>query len=98
MTVSPAQYFALALQSSFHGVRDRSAANIESVSILIDVAIWMSETELPVRLIAIPEGTLQGFADEVFDMNPCVTKGALSSRTIFAGATRADSGTACELA
>jgi predicted amidohydrolase len=71
MTGSPEQYVALALQPSFHGVRDRSdiMANIESVSLLIDVAIWMSETELPVRLIAIPEGTLQGFADEVFDMS-----------------------------
>ena len=29
----------------------------------------MSETELPVRLIAIPEGALQGFTDEVFDMS-----------------------------
>jgi len=29
----------------------------------------MAETELPVRLIAIPEGLFQGFNDEIFDMS-----------------------------
>ena len=70
MHPAPDSYVALALQPAFQGVqhRDQIMDNIKSVSLLIDVAIWMSETELPVRLIAIPEGTLQGFSDEVFDM------------------------------
>lgn len=71
MSNSVDPYVALALQPAFKGVRhtDQIMENIENLSLLIDVAIWMSETELPVRLVTIPEGALQGFADEVFDMS-----------------------------
>jgi len=71
MSQAPDPYVALALQPAFKGVRkkDQIMDNIENISMLMDVAIWMSETELPVRLIAIPEGALQGFADEIFDMS-----------------------------
>ena len=70
MTKAPSPYCALVLQPAFKNVRSRTEImeNIENVSLLIDIAIWMAETELPVRLIAIPEGVLQGFADEIFDM------------------------------
>jgi len=64
-------YLALALQPAFKNARNRDDImdNIASVSMLMDVAMWMAETELPVRLIAIPEGLFQGFNDEIFDMN-----------------------------
>lgn len=70
MPTSPEPYVALALQPAFRNARDRDDVrdNIAGVSRLMDVAMWMAETELPVRLIAIPEGALQGFADEIFDM------------------------------
>jgi predicted amidohydrolase len=32
-------------------------------------ASWLSSLDLPVRLVAIPEGALQGFTDEVFDLD-----------------------------
>jgi predicted amidohydrolase len=71
MTSAPDPYVALALQPAFKGVqrREQIADNLKNLSQSIDVAIWMCETELPVRLIAIPEGALQGFSDEIFDMS-----------------------------
>jgi predicted amidohydrolase len=70
MTTTPDPYLALALQPAFKNARSRDDVmdNIANVSKLMDVSLWMAETELPVRLIAIPEGALQGFADEIFDM------------------------------
>jgi len=71
MPQAPEPYVDLALQPAFRNVkhRDEILDNIKSVSQLIDFAMWLSETELPVRLIAIPEGVLQGFPDEIFDMS-----------------------------
>ncbi len=68
---APKPYVAVALQPTFKSVRHRDEIheNIRNVARLIDVAIWMTETELPVRLVAIPEGALQGFHDEIFDMS-----------------------------
>jgi len=63
------QYMALALQPTIRGCMRRSQvmANIAHISELIDAACWLSAIDLPVRLICIPEGCLQGFTDEVFD-------------------------------
>lgn len=63
------QYMALALQPTMRGCTRRSevAVNIRHISELIDAAVWLSAIDLPVRLICIPEGCLQGFTDEVFD-------------------------------
>ena len=63
------QYMALALQPTIRGCRSKSdvALNIRHISELIDAAVWLSAIDLPVRLICIPEGCLQGFTDEVFD-------------------------------
>ncbi len=63
------QYMALALQPTMRGCRRRSEVmvNIRHISELIDAAVWLSAIDLPVRLICIPEGCLQGFTDEVFD-------------------------------
>jgi len=80
MTKTPDPYLALALQPAFTNVRNREQImdNIKSVSMLMDVAMWMAETEIPVRLIAIPEGLLQGFADEIFDMKHSDYLGAIA--------------------
>ncbi|MBZ5539344.1 MAG: hydrolase [Acidobacteriia bacterium] len=63
------QYMALALQPTMRGCTKRSEVevNIRHISDLIDASIWLSSIDLPVRLICIPEGCLQGFTDEVFD-------------------------------
>ena len=49
--------------------RDEIATNLEHISHLIKAASWLSSLDLPVRLIAVPEGALQGFNDEVLDLD-----------------------------
>ena len=49
--------------------RDEIKTNLEHLSHLIKAASWLSSLDLPVRLIAIPEGALQGFNDEVLDLD-----------------------------
>jgi predicted amidohydrolase len=63
------QYEALAIQNTFWGIEKRAdiKRNIEQVSNLIGAAIWLSELEAPVKLVALSEGALTGFTDEVFD-------------------------------
>lgn len=63
------QYVALALQPIMRGCQKRSEIvnNIKHLYELIDAAVWLSGIDAPVRLIAIPEGALQGFTDEIFD-------------------------------
>lgn len=63
------QYMALALQPIMRGCEKRSEiiVNLRHISELINAAVWLSAIDLPVRLVAIPEGCLQGFTDEVFD-------------------------------
>ena len=63
------QYMALALQPIMRGCKKRSEiiVNLRHISELIDAAVWLSAIDLPVRLVTIPEGCLQGFTDEVFD-------------------------------
>src|SRR5437870_7618269 len=64
-------YQALGLVPTMWGIRrrDEIATNLEHLSHLIKAASWLSSLDLPVRLIAIPEGALQGFNDEVLDLN-----------------------------
>jgi len=63
------QYMALALQTVMRGAFTRAdiKVNIEHIAELARGAVWLSAIDMPVRLIAIPEGALQGFTDEVFD-------------------------------
>ncbi len=53
------------------GIRKREdiAVNLENLRHLVKAAAWLSSLELPVRLIALPEGALQGFNDEVLDLD-----------------------------
>src|SRR5258707_13456001 len=53
------------------GIRYRNEikTNLEHLSHLIKAASWLSCLDLPVRLIAIPEGALQGFNHEVLDLD-----------------------------
>jgi predicted amidohydrolase len=64
-------YQALGLVPTMRGIRHRGEiqANLEHLSHLIKAASWLSSLDLPVRLIAIPEGALQGFNDEVLDLD-----------------------------
>jgi predicted amidohydrolase len=67
----PSPYTAVGLVPTVRGVRQRSdiQRNLDHIAHLIAAASWLSSLDLPVRLIAIPEGALQGFTDEVFDLD-----------------------------
>jgi predicted amidohydrolase len=63
------QYMALALQPVMRGTHQRAdiERNLDHIAELARAAVWLTDIDLPVRLITIPEGALQGFTDEIFD-------------------------------
>ncbi len=67
----PEPYTAIGLIPTVRGVRQRAEIerNLEHLSHLMAAASWLSSLDLPVRLVVIPEGALQGFTDEVFDLD-----------------------------
>src|SRR5262249_41545125 len=64
-------YTAVGLIPTVRGIRKRKdiMTNLEHLSHLVKAASWLSSLDLPVRLIAFPEGALQGFNDEVLDLD-----------------------------
>lgn len=64
-------YTAVGLIPTVRGIRKREdiRLNLEHLESLVNAAFWLSSLDLPVRLIAIPEGALQGFNDEVLDVD-----------------------------
>jgi predicted amidohydrolase len=64
-------YQAVGLIPTIRGIRHRDEIswNLEHIAHLIKAAAWLSSLDLPVRLIAIPEGGLQGFSDEILDLD-----------------------------
>jgi predicted amidohydrolase len=62
-------YVAVGVSHTVRGVlkREHIKLNIEHLHEVCAAACWLSSLDLPVRLIVIPEGGLQGFTDEVFD-------------------------------
>src|SRR5438132_9260932 len=67
--ISP--YTAVGLIPTVRGIRRREdiKINLEHLAHLFKAASWLSSLDLPVRLIAIPEGGLQAFTDEVLDLD-----------------------------
>src|SRR5213082_2238479 len=67
--ISP--YTAVGLIPTVRGIRRREdiKINLEHLAHLFKAASWLSSLDLPVRLIAIPEGALQAFNDEVLDLD-----------------------------
>ena len=64
-------YTAVGLIPTVRGIRKRAdiMTNIEHLKHLVKAASWLSSLDLPVRLIAFPEGALQAFNDEVLDLD-----------------------------
>src|SRR5436309_14865834 len=64
-------YTCVGLVPTVRGIRKRKdiKINLERLSHLVKAACWLTSLDLPVRLIAFPEGALQGFNDEVLDHN-----------------------------
>ncbi len=63
-------YTAVALQTSVHNVpnRDQVEVNLKHIGNMVDLVVHICSLELPVRLIALGEGAIQGFIDEIIDM------------------------------
>jgi predicted amidohydrolase len=66
-----APYTAVGLIPTVRGIRKREdiSANLEHIRHMTKAAAWLSSLDLPVRLIALPEGALQGFNDEILDLD-----------------------------
>src|SRR5256885_11509484 len=64
-------YTAVGLIRTVRGIRKRKdiKLNLEHLHHLVKAASWLSSLDLPVRLIAFPEGALQAFNDEVLDLD-----------------------------
>jgi hypothetical protein len=64
-------FTAVGLVPTIRGIRSRKdiKINLEHLKHLVKAANWLSGLSLPVRLIAIPEGALQAFNDEVLDID-----------------------------
>src|SRR6266700_1658476 len=64
-------YTAVGLVPAVRGIRTRAdiGRNLEHISHLFKAASWLSSLDLPVRLVAVPEGGLQAFNDEVLDLD-----------------------------
>lgn len=64
-------YQAVGLVPTMRGIRSRDDIkhNIDHIGHMFKAASWLSSLDLPVRLVAIPEGALQGFNDEILDVD-----------------------------
>ncbi len=64
-------FTAVGLVPAVRGIRTRAdiRINLENLAHLTKAAVWLSSLDLPVRLVALPEGALQGFNDEVLDLD-----------------------------
>ena len=64
-------YLAVGLQTKIKHVATRPEVekNLVHIGNMIDMVTHMCSLELPVRLIALGEGAIQGFVDEIMDMD-----------------------------
>src|SRR5512132_3067512 len=64
-------YQAIGLVPTIWGIRRREdiRRSLEHLDHLVTASAWLGGLDLPVGLIAIPEGALQGFNDEVLDLD-----------------------------
>src|SRR5215472_13834077 len=64
-------YTAVGLIPTFWGARRREdiSKNLDHLQHVANAAVMLCSLDIPVRLIVIPEGALQGFNDEVMDVD-----------------------------
>ncbi|MEX2454538.1 MAG: nitrilase-related carbon-nitrogen hydrolase [Rhodospirillaceae bacterium] len=64
-------YQAVGLIPTVRGIRTRAdiMLNLEHLKHMMKAATWLSGLDIPVRLVAFPEGALQAFNDEVLDLD-----------------------------
>ena len=65
-------YQAVALQTTVHHVTSRGEVekNLKHIGDMVDLVMHICSLELPVRLIALGEGAIQGFVDEILNLAP----------------------------
>lgn len=65
-------YMAVGLQTTVRHVttRDEVKQNLDHICGMIDLVMHMCSMELPVKLVALSEGAVQGFADEILHLTP----------------------------
>ena len=65
-----APYIAIGLSTVVYGIADRRhiTHNLETIEDAIHAAVSMVGINLPVKIIALTEGALTGFTDEIFDL------------------------------
>jgi predicted amidohydrolase len=69
--MAPEPYNVVGLIPTVWGINRREdiIKNIDHLGHMVKAACWLSSLDLPVKLIALPEGALQGFNDEVLDLD-----------------------------
>ncbi|GEA49493.1 hydrolase [Vibrio inusitatus NBRC 102082] len=67
--IPPYTAVGLTSETKFIQHRDEIPAIIDEIANLARTAVFFSSFELPVKLVALTEGALQGFIDEVLDMS-----------------------------
>ena len=69
-----APYMAVGLSTIVHGIAERRhiQRNLDIIEDAIHAAVSIIGINMPVKLIALAEGALTGFTDEIFDI-PHVT-------------------------
>lgn len=65
-----APYMAIGLSTVVYGIADRRHIkhNLEMIEEAIHAAVSMVSINMPVKIIALTEGALTGFTDEIFDL------------------------------
>lgn len=67
---SIAPYQCIAISPIAYNISKRAdiRRNLDNIENMIDAAIGIADINMPVKLVALPEGALTGFTDEVFDL------------------------------
>jgi beta-ureidopropionase len=65
-----APYMAIGLSTAITGIANRKHIrhNLENIEEAIHACISMTNINMPVKVIALAEGALTGFTDEIFDL------------------------------
>ena len=67
---SVAPYLAVGLSTVIYGISERKQIrhNLENIEEVIHAAVSMVNINMPVKIVALAEGALTGFTDEIFDL------------------------------
>lgn len=65
-----APYMAIGLSTVVYGISERAdiKRNLDNIENCIHAAVSTCNINLPIKIVALPEGALTGFTDEVFDL------------------------------